>query len=59
MTNEDGRHGKKEYEAPKVTRISLRPEEAVLGNCKSPSGLHAGPVSSTCTSGISCNAIGS
>jgi hypothetical protein len=59
MTNEDGRHEKKQYEAPKVTMISLRPEEAVLGNCKSATGLHAGPVSATCSSGVSCSAIGS
>jgi hypothetical protein len=27
-------HGKKPYEPPQVTTISLRPEEAVLGHCK-------------------------
>ena len=58
MTDDSGNRQKKEYEAPKITRISLRPEEAVLGNCKSANGLHAGPVSSTCTV-VSCNAIGS
>ena len=26
--------GKKRYERPQVTTISLRPEEAVLGHCK-------------------------
>jgi hypothetical protein len=26
--------GKKPYESPKLTTISLRPEEAVLGHCK-------------------------
>lgn len=59
MTDENGNHQKKQYEAPRVTMISLRPEEAVLGNCKSASGAHAGPVSSTCSSGVSCNSIGS
>ncbi len=29
--------GRRHYVAPKVTTISLRPEEAVLGACKSPS----------------------
>jgi hypothetical protein len=49
--------GKKTYEPPKVTVISLRPEEAVLGNCKSAS--HAGPVAGTCNSVGTCNTIGS
>ena len=26
--------GKKQYEPPRLTNISLRPEEAVLGHCK-------------------------
>jgi len=26
--------GKKTYEPPRLTNISLRPEEAVLGHCK-------------------------
>jgi hypothetical protein len=30
--------GKRPYEPPKVTTISLRPEEAVLGHCKTASG---------------------
>ena len=29
--------GKKPYETPKLTAISLRPEEAVLGHCKTSS----------------------
>ncbi|MGA9883551.1 MAG: hypothetical protein WBQ34_07525 [Candidatus Acidiferrales bacterium] len=28
---------KKQYEPPKLTRVSLRPEEAVLGACKTAS----------------------
>lgn len=39
--------GKMKYEAPRLTVISLRPEEAVLGNCKTMSG-HGGPASSPC-----------
>ena len=39
---------KKPYEPPQVTKVSLRPEEAVLGACKI-AGT-AGPV------GHSCNA---
>lgn len=38
---------KKPYAAPQVVTISLRPEEAVLGGCKS-SGARG-------TSGTSCN----
>jgi len=29
---------KKPYEAPRLTIISLRPEEAVLGHCKTTTG---------------------
>jgi len=38
--------GKKQYEPPRLTKISLRPEEAVLGHCKIAGG--AGPVSASC-----------
>jgi hypothetical protein len=38
--------GKKQYEPPRLTTISLRPEEAVLGHCKIAGG--AGPVSASC-----------
>jgi len=47
---------KKPYEPPKVMAINLRPEEAVLGNCKI--GNSAGPVSSTCST-LHCSTIGS
>ena len=29
---------RKEYEPPKLTTVSLRPEEAVLGHCKTSTG---------------------
>ena len=57
MTNEDGRQEKKQYEAPKIKMISLRPEEAVLGNCKS--ATHGGPVGLACTNAGGCAVIGS
>jgi hypothetical protein len=38
--------GKKPYQSPQLTTISLRPEEAVLGHCKIAGG--AGPVSASC-----------
>jgi hypothetical protein len=50
-------HDEKPYEAPKVVRISLRPEEAVLGNCKTSSS--AGPVAGSCTAVSPCMSIGS
>jgi hypothetical protein len=40
-----------------VTIISLRPEEAVLGHCKSFSA--AGPVGSACHTTGNCQGIGS
>jgi hypothetical protein len=47
----------KPYEPPKVMRVSLRPEEAVLGHCKVAGS--AGPVSSSCRSVVTCRSIGS
>jgi hypothetical protein len=44
------------YEAPKIIRVSLRPEEAVLGHCKIPGS--AGPVSASCTA-TTCQSFGS
>jgi hypothetical protein len=38
--------GRKTYEPPRLTTINLRPEEAVLGHCKTPSG---GPSGSVCS----------
>jgi len=39
MNNESNQAaGKKKYEPPQLTTISLRPEEAVLGHCKTLSG---------------------
>jgi hypothetical protein len=57
MIEENGRHEKKTYEAPQLTVISLRPEEAVLGHCKNASS--SGPVSSACTNVGGCSFIGS
>ncbi len=47
---------KQRYEPPRVSVISLRPEEAVLGHCKI-SGS-AGSVGGSCTV-LFCNSIGS
>lgn len=48
---ENDQVAKKFYEAPKIVTISLRPEEAVLGNCK----ISASPGSKQ----ASCSALGS
>jgi hypothetical protein len=46
------------YQPPQVVRVSLRPEEAVLGHCKV-SGV-AGPASASCRGGITpCRSHGS
>ena len=44
--NQDSPRGTKPYEAPKIIRVSLRPDEAVLGHCKTPSS--AGPANPGC-----------
>ncbi len=47
------------YEPPQVTRVSLRPEEAVLGHCKiiGYSGGVGNPGS--CGGVLHCNSLGS
>ena len=47
---------KQPYERPQLVRINLRPEEAVLGNCKL-SGA-SGPASGSCAA-LSCKTLGS
>ncbi len=49
---------KNKYESPVITKISLRPEEAVLGNCKTMT-TGAGPGGSTCIPLSNCFTIGS
>jgi hypothetical protein len=48
--------GRKPYEPPQLTAISLRPEEAVLGHCKV-LGQGGGNISSIC--GFVCPSAGS
>jgi hypothetical protein len=59
MNHEVGQVGiKKTYEPPRLTTISLRPEEAVLGHCKTLSG--GGNLSAFgCTPIGVCSSIGS
>ena len=49
--------GKNQYVPPRVVQISLRPEEAVLGHCKTTRS--AGPVSFSCSNLGACKTIGS
>jgi hypothetical protein len=46
---------KKPYSKPEIRQVPLRPEEAVLGGCKSSSGV--GPAAATCDWVGACNAI--
>jgi hypothetical protein len=57
-TESEAQKSRKAYQPPACQTISLRPEEAVLGNCKSMivSGPSAGP--SSCGA-VACNSIGS
>ena len=48
---------KKPYEKPRLTEVALRPEEAVLGNCKTVS--ISGPAQSDCTLFTGCSSVGS
>jgi hypothetical protein len=47
---------KKPYETPRLTTISLRPEEAVLGHCKTATGKDA--CNTPCASFL-CQNVGS
>lgn len=49
--------GRKPYEPPRLTTISLRPEEAVLGHCKISGGSGPGGPPGAC--GILCSTFGS
>jgi hypothetical protein len=48
---------KKPYSKPEVRQVPLRPEEAVLGACKSSSAV--GMAQATCDFVSACNVIGS
>ena len=50
-----GREGKRRYEKPELTQVSLRPEEAVLGVCKSASVSAAGHANCSITPKCSSN----
>ncbi len=49
---------KRPYQKPELLQVPLRPEEAVLGNCKMSGGAQ-GPGQGTCTSPVPCSSVGS
>lgn len=57
MVETGGPQKKEPYEPPRVSMISLRPEEAVLGSCKNMSS--AGPVGMSCVAMGQCKVPGS
>jgi len=52
----DRKKGKKPYAKPGVKQVQLRPEEAVLGGCKT--GSMAGPTQAACNVPVNCNTLG-
>jgi len=57
LQQHDSNEEKKPYTKPEAKRYPLRPEEAVLGFCKTPSGN--GSNHATCTSFGICSSLGS
>ena len=50
---------KKNYQKPQLRQVRLKPDEAVLGNCKTGGG-GGGLSGGTCVNGVlNCNSIGS
>lgn len=47
------------YEKPAIIEVQLRPEEAVLGNCKIGTSGGAGPFQGACSAPAQCNTLGS
>jgi len=47
---------KKPYQKPEVKQVQLRPEEAVLGGCKT--GSIAGPTQAACNNPVNCLTLG-
>lgn len=55
---ESGARHLKPYVKPKLRRVELRPQEAVLGACKSSGGTVGGGAAGTCST-VSCQSQGS
>lgn len=48
---------RKPYEKPALSEVALRPDEAVLGNCKTVA--ISGPAMADCTYFVGCSTVGS
>jgi len=57
MSAEEPVPKKKKYEKPTLSEVELRPEEAVLGNCKAIS--ISGPAMADCSAFGGCSSLGS
>jgi hypothetical protein len=53
----DQERGRRPYTPPSITRFPLRPEEAVLGFCKTPDS--SGPNIGNCAIPSACSTMGS
>jgi hypothetical protein len=51
------RQPRRPYQRPVLQQVTLRPEEAVLGSCKTAGS--SGPISSTCSMPVACSSLGS
>ncbi len=58
MSHSEQKEPRKPYQAPTLTEVPLRPEEAVLGNCKV-SGASGPNTGGTCASPKACALLGS
>ena len=54
---EKGKERRRPYQKPQVEQVELRPEEAVLGECKNT--VEAGPLQSDCFYETQCELFGS
>ena len=61
MNQSETRKRKKEYRKPNLRMIPLRPDEAVLGNCKTATTANTKNIGSsfTCAIPTACNSVGS
>ena len=59
MTNRSDEQpgGKKPYSKPDISQVSLRPEEAVLGSCKT--NKRSGPTQGKCSAPSPCSSLAS
>ena len=50
---------KEDYVKPAISEVKLRPEEAVLGNCKVGGSGTGGPLQGACSTPAACSTLGS